>query len=218
MILKNFAPEYLRDWVFYSEIIAAVLALIFYYKYKGTFLRYFVILIWYSIANEFLAKYYSENINKNNHILFNIYRVVEFSFYFFLYRNIIETKLYKKIITIFSIIYYVSVLINCFFQDFRYQYFSNTYFIGALFIIISIVFYFSEILNSEKIISFTKTFIFWISIAVFLLYITSIPFKVMTNFYQDLPVIPYIYIANYAVVFIFCLLISVGLIWSKAEK
>lgn len=218
MLLQYFSPENIRDWVFVAEIITAILALIFYKKYKGTFLRYFLFLIWYSIANEVFAMYYVKNINQNNLVLFNINKILEFSFYLFLYRSFVETKIHKKIISGFIIVYYFSVLINCFFQNFLYEYFSNTYFVGAVFITSSIVMYFSEILNSEKIIYINRTFIFWLSIAVFLLYITSIPFKVIMNYYQDSPSLPIIYLANFAVVFLFCILVVIGLIWSKAEK
>ena len=218
VVLKYFSPENIRDWVFIAEIITAILALVFYKKYKSTFLRYFLFVIWYSIANEVFAMYYVKHINENNLVLFNVNKVLEFSFYLFLYRSLVETKIHKKIITAIIGLYYLSVLINCFFQNFLYEYFSNTYFVGAVFIISSIVMYFSEILNSEKIIYINRTFIFWLSIAVFLLYITSIPFKVIMNYYQESSVLPVIYLANFAVVFIFCILISIGLIWSKAEK
>ena len=218
VVLKFFSPENIRDWVFIAEIITAILALVFYKKYKGTFLRYFLFIIWYSIVNEVFAMYYAKHINENNLVLFNVNKVLEFSFYLFLYRSLVETKIHKKTITVFIVLYYFSLLINCFFQNFLYEYFSNTYFLGAVFIISSIVMYFSEILNSEKIIYINRTFIFWLSIAVFLLYITSIPFKVMMNYYQESPVLPMVYLANFAVVFLFCILVSIGLVWSKAEK
>ena len=78
VVLKYFSPENIRDWVFIAEIITAILALVFYKKYKSTFLRYFLFVIWYSIANEVFAMYYVKHINENNLVLFNVNKVLVF--------------------------------------------------------------------------------------------------------------------------------------------
>ncbi len=207
----------IKNVVLVLLFITAILATIFYRKYKHNFLKYFLPLIWYNVANEFIAPLYSIHISYNNLILFNIYRIVEFTFYFLMYQNLVENKRNKKTIRIFMIIYYISVVVNCFLQDFRSDYFARSFFVGASLIIVSIIIYFSEILNSERIINLNRMLAFWLSIAVFLLYITSIPFKLIMNYNQDSPTIPYIYAGNYAVVFIYYLLINIGLFWSKEE-
>ena len=207
----------IKNVVLVLLFITAILATIFYRKYKHNFLKYFLPLIWYNVANEFIAPLYSIHISYNNLILFNIYRIVEFTFYFLMYQNLVENKRNKRTIRIFMIIYYISVVVNCFLQDFRSDYFARSFFVGASLIIVSIIIYFSEILNSERIINLNRMLAFWLSIAVFLLYITSIPFKLIMNYNQDSPTIPYIYAGNYAVVFIYYLLINIGLFWSKEE-
>lgn len=207
----------IKNVVLVLLFITAILATIFYRKYKHNFLKYFLPLIWYNVANEFIAPLYSIHISYNNLILFNIYRIVEFTFYFLMYQNLVENKRNKMTIRIFMIIYYISVVVNCFLQDFRSDYFARSFFVGASLIIVSIIIYFSEILNSERIINLNRMLAFWLSIAVFLLYITSIPFKLIMNYNQDSPTIPYIYAGNYAVVFIYYLLINIGLFWSKEE-
>lgn len=217
MFFKQIPIELLRDGVMYFLVITAILATIFYRKYNDTFLKYFVFLIWYNVANEFFARYYSAHIAYNNMVLYNIYRVVEFSFYFLLYQDLVIKQKHKKIIRIFFVLYLLSVVGNCFVDNFFTTYFANTFFVGALFIIISIMLYFSEILNSEKIINVTRLFSFWISIAVFMQYTTTIPFKIMMNYYQNSPTIPYIYASNYLVMFIFYLIISIGLFWTTRE-
>lgn len=218
MFLSQIPLELFKNGVLYFLIITVILATVFYKKYNSTFLKYFLPLIWFELATELFAPYYSAHFNHNNTIIYNIYRLVEFSFYFLLYRHLVVKPQNRKFIGIFLVIYYLSVFINCFIQNFRLDYFSNTYFVGASLIVISIVLYFSEILNSEKIIIVTRMFSFWISIAVFIYYVTSIPFKVIINYYKYSPTIPYIYAFNYAVVFIFYLIISIGLFWSKKEQ
>lgn len=207
----------IRNAVLVLLLITAVLATIFYRKYRHSALKYFLILIWYNVATEYFAPYYSEYFSYNNVILFNIYRVVEFTFYFILYHNLVVSYKHKLTIRIFLGLYYISFITNYFVEDIVTEYFAKSFFVGASLIILSIIIYFSEILNSEKIININRMFSFWISIAVFLSYVTTIPFKFILNYNQDSPTIPYIYAGNYAVVFIFYLLIIIGLFWSKEE-
>ena len=217
MLFKEIPIEVIIKGVTIFLVVTAFLATIFYKKYDQTFLKYFLVLIWYDVATELIAPFYSSHISHNNILIFNIYRFVEFSFYFLLYQNLVTNLRVKKIIKVFFGIYLVSVIINLFVQDLIYEYFSNTYYIGASLIIISIILYFSEILNSEKIINITRMFSFWISIAVFMLYITTVPFKAISKYYENSPDIPYIYVVNILVVLIFYLIISIGLLWSKKE-
>ena len=217
MLFKEIPIEVIIKGVTIFLVVTAFLATIFYKKYDQTFLKYFLVLIWYDVATELIAPFYSSHISHNNILIFNIYRFVEFSFYFLLYQNLVTNLRVKKIIKVFFGIYLVFVIINLFIQDLVYEYFSNTYYIGASLIIISIILYFSEILNSEKIINITRMFSFWISIAVFMLYITTVPFKAISKYYENSPDIPYIYVVNILVVLIFYLIISIGLLWSKKE-
>lgn len=217
MLISQVPLVDIKNVVLVLLFITATLATIFYRKYKHNFLKFFLILIWYNVANEFLAPLYSSTIFYNNSILYNIYRIAEFTFYLLLYQNLVVDKRHKKTIRLFLIIYYISVIVNCFLQDFCTEYFAKSFFFGASLVIVSIIIYFSEILNSERIINLNRMFAFWLSIAVFLLYVTSIPFKLIMNYNQDSPTIPYIYAGNYAVVFIYYLLINIGLFWSKEE-
>lgn len=217
MFFKEIPIEVIIKGVTIFLIVTAFLATIFYKKYNQTFLKYFLVLIWYDVATELVGPFYSEHIFHNNILIFNIYRVVEFSFYFLLYINLVTNLKYKKIIRVFFGLYLASVFINLFIQNFVFEYYSNTYFVGASLIVFSIILYFSEILNSEKIIRITRMFSFWISIAVFMLYITTVPFKAISKYYENSPDIPYIYLVNILVVFIFYLIITIGLFWSKKE-
>lgn len=217
MLFKEIPIEDIIKGVTIFLVVTAFLATIFYKKYNKTFLKYFLVLIWCTVATELLGCYYSVYISHNNIVVYNVYRVIEFSFYLLLFQNLVTKPRQKKIIKIFLGVYLVSVVINLFIQNFILDYFTNTYYIGASLVIISIILYFSEILNSEKIINVTRMFSFWISIAVFMLYITTVPFKAISKYYEDSPNIPYIYVANLLVVFVFYFIITIGLFWSKEE-
>lgn len=197
------------------EIVVGIVARIYYYKYQNSFLKYFAIFIWYAIINEFIGMFYSHYIERNNTILYNIYRIIEFSFYLLLYKNSIKNVNYKRIIMASLFIYYISVVVNCFFEDFVYTYFVKTYIVGALFMVLAIALYFTEILKSDKIIHINKSLLFWFSVALLINYLPNIPFKVITKYYVNSPTIPYIYLASYSITFITFILIIYGFICSN---
>jgi hypothetical protein len=213
--MKNIDMFLIRNILIGLEIVLGLFAIIFYYKYRNSFLKYFVILIWYAIINEFIGQYYSANIDRNNTVIYNIYKIVEFSFYLLLYKNIIKNINYKNTISVFLILYYISIIINCFYESFIYDYFIKNYILGAAFIIVSIVFYFIETLNSNKIMSIDKSLYFWFSVALLINYLPNIPFKIVTKYYVNSPTIPYIYLTTYILAFISFSILIYGFLCSK---
>lgn len=207
-----------REAIVYFQIVPAILGSYFYYKYKKSFLKYFLILLWYTVFNDFFGQYYQNHIDNNNSILYNIYQVVQVSFLLILYKNSVFKLSSKKKLSVFLLIYYIAFIINCFFDSFKTNYFVTTYLIGAVFIIIGIILYFLEILNSDKIIYINKILLFWISIALLVYFVPSIPFYVVRKYYINSPTIPYIYYLNFFLIFLLNVFYITGFIWSGKEQ
>jgi len=219
MEIKNIPLADLKDFFTYFQIVTAIAGSLCYYKYKDTYLKYFLFLLWYIVINDFTAKYYSRNISVYNVFFYNIFQVVSFTFYTLLFKNAIKSLKNRKTISILLAFYYLCYLINLIFvDDFFKDYFSNTYIIGAAVVITSILIYFYEILNSDKIIHVNKMMVFWISIGLLLMYLPNIPFNVIRNYYKTSPTIPYIYMVNFLLVFIYNIIIISGFIWSSKEQ
>jgi hypothetical protein len=219
MELKNIPLADLKDFFTYFQIVTAIAGSMCYYKYKDTYLKYFLFLLWYIVLNDFSAKYYSLNISKYNYFFYNIFQIISFSFYLLLFKNAVKSLKNKKIISILLACYYTCYIINLLFiDDFFMDYFSNTYIIGAALIITSILIFLYEILNSDKIIHINKMMVFWISIGLLLMYLPNIPFNLIRNYYKTSPTIPYIYAVNFILVFIYNIIIISGFIWSSKEQ
>lgn len=201
--------------LFFTELFVAIAASLNYYKYKHTFLKHFLFIIWYAVINEVIGYYFTQYINRNNTVLYNIYRLIEFSFYLLLYYNIVSNLTNKKLIKLMLYLYLVSVLINCFYESFVTEYFIKNYILGASFIVISIIMYFSEILHSDKIIYIDKYLYFWISFAALIYFLPNIPFKVVTKYYVNSPTIPYVYWVTYLLSFINFIILIIGFTWSN---
>lgn len=219
MDLKNISLVDVRDFFTYFQIVTAIAGTLCYYKYKNTYLKFFLCLLWYIVINEFSARYYTRNVSVYNAFFYNIFQVISFTTYVLLFKSALKNLNSKKIISILLVLYYLSYIFNLLFiNDFQTEYFSNSYIVGASVIVITILLYFYEILNSDKVILINKMLIFWIGIGLLLLFIPNIPFHVIRKYYKSSPTIPYIYTVNYFLVFIYNLIIISGFLWTSKRQ
>lgn len=200
------------------EIITAVVATIYYSKYKYSPAKYLLLLLWYTAINEVVAGIYSLKVSIYNAPFFNIFQVIFTIYYLNLYKSVIESLKYKKLISYFVLIYIVSFAIALIVDDFFRFHLSLSYITGSILIVISIILYFSEILNSDKIIKINKMLMFWISIGLLISLLPDIPFDVIRKYYAKSPTIPYIYVVSYLLVISYNFLLISGFIWSEKQQ
>ncbi len=200
------------------QFVTAIIGTLYYGNYKGSFLKYFLLVLWYTAINDFVSGYFIRYFNGNTVILYNIYQILVFCYILILFRSSLSNRKYKKWISPFIFAYLCSVAIMSFFDSFRYDYQVNSFIIGAIFIVVSISFYFSEILRSDKIIEINYIPLFWISIAMLVYYVPSIPFFVVRKYYVNSPTIPYIFYLNYFLIFVVNVLYIIGFIWSGKDQ
>lgn len=218
-MLKNISIEEFKTAITFLQVMTAIIGTFYYYKYNNSSLKYFLILLWYTVFNDYFAVLYLRYVDdSSNVVLYNVYQIIRFCITFLIYRMAIESRRSKEIITAFILLYLSSVVVNSCYEIFLQDYFVITFIIGAIFIVISISLYFSEILNSNKIIYINKLLLFWISVALLVYFVPSIPFYVVRKYYINSPTIPYIYFLNYFLVFVINLIFIAGFIWSEKEQ
>lgn len=208
--------ELFRNFTLQIEIVTAIVATIFYYKYKNTYLKYFLFILWYIVINEISGYCCRTFYNKNNSILYNIYYIINFTFLLSVYRNFISNRSYKTYINFFIIIYWISCIINLFYENCFKEAQVIPYIIASTFLIVSIVMYFIEILRSEQILKITRNLLFWISIGLLLFHIGYIPYKIVQKF---LKIDSIIHLENlrsifYSLILILNICYIIGFIWS----
>ena len=170
--------------------IALVLALIKYRWYYDSVLKYFPILLAYTLLTELLGYFifnfegfqivYSEKYPFANNFIFNIYEVVFFLFFYFVYYKCVSNLQHRKIIKYGSIGYVVASLINPFYQDFLIfpQIYAST--TGSLVLIVAIVLF---ILENHKEQSKVNNLLFWVS-AGLLIFNIFFPIIMLTGLYD----------------------------------
>ena len=78
MEIKNIPIADLKEFFTYFQIVTAIAGSMYYYKYKDTYLKYFLFLLWYIVLNDFTAKFYSKNIS----IYVNFFNFIFIIFYY----------------------------------------------------------------------------------------------------------------------------------------
>lgn len=221
--------DLIRGFVKYSELIAAIVGTIYYYKYKTTPLKYFLLLLWYITLTEFLGwasiKYeikallfYDENELIYNLWLYNLLEIITFSFLFYIYYKSLSANIHKFWVSIFFISFLIVTIINWFFiQSFILEWSELPNIFGSLFLIVIILFYFIELLKSEQILIFHKSLLFWISVGLLIFYACTIPFSIKMNGYALIPGIHKLFLIIYVSAIIMYLTFTFGFIWSKKE-
>ena len=216
-----------RSSIKYTELFAAILGTIYYYKYKKTYLKYFLYLLWYITFTEFFGDlmiknnfliYIDQNGIKYNIWIVNLLYSVFFPMLFFIYYNSIENKKYKLLIKLFLISFILVSIINwIFFQNFTLEWSELPYIFGSLTMIITIIFYYIELLKSDKIILFHRTLLFWISVGLLIFLAGNIPFIIKINGYALISGVHQIFLIMYILAIIMYLTFAFGFIWSKKE-
>ena len=207
----------LRDLALYSEYLSAVLSICFLYKYKNTILKYFALILVYTALNEIFGGYLQELVDSNK-IIYNIYNFVIFTYFFWLYRASLSSKIYKNLITAFGLSYIIAFTINSFYQNYLIESQTVPYIIAGIFLIISIIFYFIEILKSEKVLNVNKNLLFWISVGLFLYHVGIIPFRIISNSYIYTQGYSDPFYIKFILVIIMNLCFIIGFVWSSNKK
>jgi hypothetical protein len=218
-MLLEISFSYFAQSLTYIELACAIVGSIFLYKYKHTFLKYFLILLWYTIINEVIAHLLHENyILRNNSLLYNIYHVINFTFLLILFKRYIRSTTYKKWIFLFIILYVFSFFLNLIWQNYLTEIQTVPFILGAVFVIISITFYFLEILNTTKVLYVSKNLLFWISIGLLLYFVGKIPTRIIRNYWEDISYYKDILIAEYILSIVMNISFIIGFICSKKDK
>ncbi len=180
------------------ELLAAVIGLLFYKKYKATAAKYFIYFLVYLTLCDFISMY-TRAVRPDRLLSFLIGTVFEKNywwstlywkigatmFFAFYYYKILKVKRFRNIIKfnsyiflLFSVIY---IALN--WDRFFVRFFPVISILGAIIILLCAVFYFIEILQSDKILTFYKSINFYISLAIFIWWIIITPIVFYNIYY-----------------------------------
>ncbi len=166
--------------VYSFEIIAAGVGIILYTKFKSSFSKYFIYFLSYVVFVEIIG--YVLAVYRNHDVLIFIknagirgaswwytifWSVGSVLFFLFYYHGILKTKRNKHIIKVLSIIFLLIALgyliINS--NQISISFSPFLQIVGACVILVCLTLYFTELLQSNLILDFTRLFSFYVSVA-----------------------------------------------------
>lgn len=185
----------------FLELVAAIAGTWYVRKAEQSSLslKLLVNFLWLNILVEILASYTSiayfsnyeyfgfveETRFRKNYWLYNIRNIIEFIIYSFFFLSQLKASKFKKIWKILCITLVPAMVLNLFLSDVYFQSYSQFTSLSSAFIYMILIFrYFFEMLQSDKILDFYRTFPFYISIGVLLWYLTITPFLIYSKFYE----------------------------------
>ncbi|PHR73604.1 MAG: hypothetical protein COA67_02435 [Lutibacter sp.] len=193
------------------EYTSAIIATIKYKKFASKFTTYFLIYLWIICLTETLSPQVSKyGFSVNG--LYTIYTFFEFNLLFLMYLSITKVEFYKKLIKLFITI----TNLVFFFEVYKYgltMWASNTSVVGSILLSIILILYLKEFLYSDKILNYSKSLYFWITLGSLVYYLGSIPFQAIINYLENRDL--YFLQISLAIFAQSCVII--GFLWSKKE-
>ena len=219
LMLLDIPSFSLRGSVKYVELISAIIGTIYFYKYKHSFLKYFLIILWYTAINEFTCYFLKKyGIVTNNLIIYNIFHLINFSFLFLLFNRFLKLEKHKHLTRVFLIIYVASFFLNMIIENYLENVQTIPFFIASVLLIVSIVFYFSKLLKSNEVLAVRTNILFWISVG-YLLYLSgNLPVRVIRNYYVEEVKLEYILEFSSILSIILNICFIIGFICGKKDK
>ncbi len=160
--------------------VTLFISLATYKKYYDTALKYFPIVIAYTFFNEvlgYLVRTYDEisffqNVKYSNFndVIYNIYAIIFFCFFYFVYRQLIHNNSYKKWILISTIISLLAYLISTIFQN---PLETNLYYalaISSWLLVFCVILYFRDKVQQQEDLFQIHNLMFWVSLALLVFY------------------------------------------------
>ncbi|MEX0287893.1 MAG: hypothetical protein AB3N14_02190 [Flavobacteriaceae bacterium] len=181
--------DYYFLWVYGLAVIIGIWR---YPRYFDTPLKYFPILLMYTLLNETfgvliyvneqISLIFSEFFSFYNWAIYNIYGIIFYLYFFYVYWCYLTSKHQRRFITYSAIIYAVASIVNPFFQNFMFESQLYSYILGALLLCGCTILYFKDLkLNYGK--WFLKRdLLSWISLGILIFYVGYIPIKILRHY------------------------------------
>ncbi|MGD1842185.1 MAG: hypothetical protein ACFB0B_15005 [Thermonemataceae bacterium] len=156
-------------------IIAFIIGLTKYPFFQPNYLKTFVGFIFISILPEVIPIWWE----KDNHIIYNIYRLIETPYLCWLYSRAVHKGITRQILTIITI---VAPLVFILTLTDWHQYNTTGGLISNIVIIFIIVTYFLDLLRKPTVVDLIRLPLFWISVGLLFFYIGNTPFHGILNY------------------------------------
>lgn len=172
-------------YIVFILLAALASSLVYFQKERPSrFLLFFPVYLFTTFTVEYIAVRMSYK-GINTIALYNIFTTIEFVFYLWMFSQIIQHPVIKKMLYNCLWMYPIVFLMNRLFIQKGEQYHTLTAGLGSLLIVLAAIFYFYELFQSEKSVDLAREPSFWISSGLLFFYSCSFPlYSLISYFYS----------------------------------
>lgn len=151
------------------------------HQYLFFFPPFLLLTLFVEIYGSFLS-----SIKHNNILLYNIFSIIEFSFYLFIIGRMLRNPIAKRLIIYTVFIYEFMCLVNISFIQGLKTFNTVTFAIGCILIVFACIFYFFELFRLPKTEDLYKNPAFWICTGLLFFYSCGFPLYGFVNFWAHI--------------------------------
>jgi len=199
-------------------VVVFILAIYKFPLYKETPLQYLPLILLFTVVTEFFGGYIKLYSGFSNVILFNIYYLLYFSFFFYVFMKVIEEKRFKNYIKICIGVFWLIYISDLFLTDIMQESFTRAYIAGAGGLIFCIILYYITILQSSLVLIIKNDLLFWISVGLFLFFIGYIPIKIIKSWFFSVQIEGFfllLLIIQFSLIIVMYSFFLIGFLWMK---
>ena len=161
---------------------------------------------------------------RRNSWLYNIYTIISAVFFVYYFSFYINSKIYKKVLLILSVLFVVTSIVNLALTDvffkFESQYINLA---GTFLMILSIILFFFQLLKSDHILNLKRFLPIYVAIAVLIFYLCVTPISIFSEYFKTstgniLFVDLHVHFLLYSNIFMYSFFILGFIICSRAKK
>lgn len=171
----------------FFELTAFITGVVYWNKVRYTYWRWLVFYLGAIFSTEMLGKYVGydlKNPQLNADIYFFFGIPVQFIFLFFLFYKWFGIRKDRLIPIVGLILYAVAWVADLlWFREKKMWFSSISYLIGNLVLSFTLIVFFLRFMNSNEVVGFRTSMIFWLSIGLLIFYIGTLPFYGLRNFW-----------------------------------
>lgn len=161
---------------FFFEVLGLFSASILYYKKRNKLLLYFIPFLFITVSVEFTGWWLTVSKGFGKYILYNIFMILEFVFYSFLFKIHFKKRIFKKMILFFIPLFILLALLNALFiQGANKTFNTYAFLLGSFWIVVFCCCYFYESVLPEQIDQqLSQQPFFWICSGLLIYYLGSV--------------------------------------------
>ena len=169
---------------YFLELLASITGFAYWKNIKDTYWKWFPVYLLVIVISELIGVYLSHGLKNSdlNGILYNYFVIpLEFLFFIWLFAKYFESPNERRWAIGGAIIYSVSWIIEILFPKKKAVWFMSLSFtIGNIVLLILVILFFIRLVNSEKILHFKRSMMFWVALGV-LIFPLTFPFYALRN-------------------------------------